>query len=221
MTMERIRVMIVDDHPMLRGGIMSLVSRQPDMTVVGEAADGARALELIPMLRPDVIIMDINLNGVIDTRSTETLKQRWPKVQVVAFSMHNEVQVIRRMLKAGASAYLTKSAAHGELISAIHAVMRGEVYYDRHVLSVMTESLANGMEADDDGVVRLSSREREVLYFVSKEFSNQEMAERMEIGLRTVETHKRNLIKKLRVKNVVGLVRYAIDNSHLLDREDA
>jgi two-component system, NarL family, response regulator NreC len=215
--MEKIKVLVVDDHPMLRGGIISLLNGQDDIEVVGEAANGAVALNLMEHQLPDVVVMDININGVIDTRSTEEIKKRWPVVKVVAFSMHNEAQVIRKMLKAGASAYLTKSAAHDELISAIHAVMNGEVYYDSQVIGVMTEVLTNG-QSEPDGEVVMSSRESEVLYYVSKEFTNQEMAERMDISLRTVETHKRNLIKKLRVKNVVGLVRYAMENGHLFER---
>jgi len=187
------------------------------MQVVGEAESGLQAIELAEQLQPDIIVMDINLNGAIDVKSTESIKERWPKTHVVAFSMHNEVQVIRRMLKAGASAYLTKSAPHDELIMAIRSVMRGEVYYDREVLNVMTDSLTNGLE-EKPAEVNLSARENEVLYFVSKEFTNQEMADRMDISLRTVETHKRNLIKKLRVKNVVGLVRYAMENGHLFER---
>lgn len=212
-----IRVLVVDDHPMLRGGILSLLNRQPDIHVVGEADNGPHAIELAEQLHPDIVVMDINLNGAIDVKSTEIIKQRWPDMHVVAFSMHNEVQVIRRMLNAGVSAYLTKSVPHDELIKAIRAVMRGEVYYDREVLVVMADSLTNGSDEKDQDV-NLSVRESEVLYFVSKEFTNQEMADRMDISLRTVETHKRNLVKKLRVKNVVGLVRYAMENGHLFNR---
>jgi len=218
--MENIRVIVVDDHPMLRGGVISLVAKQPDMDVVGEASNGAEALKLVEAFQPDVVIMDINLEGAIDIRTTEAIRNNWPKVKVVAFSMHNEVQVIRRMLKVGATAYLTKSVAHDELIDAIHAVLRGEVYYDREVLAVMTDTLKGGGDGDEESEVSLSAREQEVLFFVSKEFTNQEIAERMDISLRTVETHKRNLIKKLRVKNVVGLVRYAMDNSYLLDYDE-
>ncbi|MCF8256565.1 MAG: response regulator transcription factor [Flavobacteriales bacterium] len=215
--MEKIRILVVDDHPMMRGGILSLLNRQGDMEVVGEADSGHEAIELIGQLAPDLVVMDINLNGVIDVRSTEEIKERWPNVHVVAFSMHNEVQVIRRMLKAGAAAYLTKSAPHDELIMAIRSVMRGGIYYDSEVMGVMADSVANGYEEISPDM-NLSAREREVLYFVSKEFTNQEMADRMDISLRTVETHKRNLVKKLRVKNVVGLVRYAMDNGPLLER---
>lgn len=213
--MEKIKILIVDDHPMLRGGVHSLLKKQEDMEVVGEAESGASAIQLIPTLDIQLIVMDVNLNGSIDIRSTEDIKQRWPSIKVVAFSMHNEAQVVRRMLKAGASAYLTKSAPHGELIRAIRAVMNNEVYYDSQILEVMT-STPNG---DADNVdFNLSIRENEVLFFVAKEFTNQEIADRMEISLRTVETHKRNLIKKLRVKNVVGLVRFAMDNGHLFQQ---
>ncbi len=214
--MEKIAVIVVDDHPMLRGGIRSLLQKQDDMIVVGEAENGAAAIQLAQELSPNVMVMDINLNGIIDVQTTEEIKQRWPVIKVVAFSMHNDAQIIRRMLKAGASAYLTKSASHEELTVAIRAVVKGDVYYDRQVIDVITSSLTNSnsnLESD----VNLSQRENEVLFFVSKEFSNQEIAERMEISLRTVETHKRNLVKKLRVKNVVGLVRYALENQYLFE----
>jgi len=214
--MEKIAVIVVDDHPMLRGGIRSLLQKQDDMIVVGEAENGSIAIQLAQELSPNVMVMDINLNGVIDVQTTEEIKQRWPAIKVVAFSMHNDAQIIRRMLKAGASAYLTKSASHEELIAAIRAVVNGDVYYDRQVLDVMTSSLTNN-DSNFESEVNLSQRENEVLYYVSKEFSNQEIAERMEISLRTVETHKRNLVKKLRVKNVVGLVRYALENQYLFE----
>lgn len=214
--MEIARVLVVDDHPMLRSGILSLLNKQSDMHVVGEAESGSQAIELTKELQPDIIVMDINLNGAIDVRSTESIKRQWPHIHILAFSMHNEVQVIRRMLKAGVSAYLTKSAPHDELIRAIRSVLQGEIYYDREVLNVMTDSLTNGLE-EQPADVNLSAREREVLYFVSKEFTNQEIADRIDVSLRTVETHKRNLVKKLRVKNVVGLVRYAMENGHLFE----
>jgi len=214
--MEKITVIVVDDHPMLRGGIRSLLQKQDDMQVVGEAENGSIAIQLAQELSPNVMVMDINLNGVVDVHTTEEIKQRWPAIKVVAFSMHNDAQIIRRMLKAGASAYLTKSASHEELTAAIRAVVKGDVYYDRQVLDVMTSSLTNN-DSNFESEVNLSQRENEVLYYVSKEFSNQEIAERMEISLRTVETHKRNLVKKLRVKNVVGLVRYALENQYLFE----
>ena len=214
--MKKIAVIVVDDHPMLRGGIRSLLQEQDDMIVVGEAENGSIAIQLAQELSPNVMVMDINLNGIIDLQTTEEIKKRWPAIKVVAFSFHNDAQIIRRMLKAGASAYLTKSASHEELTEAIRTVVNGDVYFDRQVLDLMTGLLTNN-ESSFESEVNLSQRENEVLYYVSKEFSNQEIAERMEISLRTVETHKRNLVKKLRVKNVVGLVRYALENQYLLE----
>jgi DNA-binding NarL/FixJ family response regulator len=129
--------------------------------------------------------------------------------------MHEEVQVIRRMLKAGASGYILKNAAHQEVLCAIETVMEGGNYYGQEVLNFMTQSITSGEDAEHEIV--LSNREKEVLHFVSKEFTNQEISEKINISLRTVETHKRNLIKKLRVKNVVGLVRFALEQGQLLD----
>jgi DNA-binding NarL/FixJ family response regulator len=129
--------------------------------------------------------------------------------------MHEEVQVIRRMLKAGASGYILKNAAHQEVLRAIETVMEGGNYYGQEVLDIMTHSITSDGEADHEMV--LSNREKEVLHFVAKEFTNQEISEKINISLRTVETHKRNLIKKLRVKNVVGLVRFALEQGQLLD----
>jgi DNA-binding NarL/FixJ family response regulator len=129
--------------------------------------------------------------------------------------MYEEVQVIRRSIKAGASGYVLKSATHHELVTAIETVMAGGNYFSQEVVHIMAQSIANDGE-DDDEVV-LSFREREVLHYVAKEYTNQEIADTINIGLRTVETHKRNLIKKLRVKNVVGLVRFALEQGELLD----
>jgi len=129
--------------------------------------------------------------------------------------MHEEVQVIRRMLKAGASGYILKNAAHQEVLRAIETVMEGGDYYGQEVLDIMTQSITSDGELEHEIV--LSNREKEVLHFVAKEYTNQEIAEKIHISLRTVETHKRNLIKKLRVKNVVGLVRFALEQDQLLD----
>tara|TARA_R110002096_G_scaffold281403_2_gene475558 strand:- start:160 stop:633 length:474 start_codon:yes stop_codon:yes gene_type:complete len=155
------------------------------------------------------------MDGRLDVTTTETIKERWPDVKVLAFSMHQEVQVIRRMLKAGASGYILKNAAHQEVLTAIKTVMEGGNYYGQEVLDIMTQSITSDGDSENDIV--LSNREKEVLHFVAKEYTNQEIAEKINISLRTVETHKRNLIKKLRVKNVVGLVRFALEQGQLLD----
>lgn len=214
--MSQVKLLVVDDHPMLRGGIVSLFNNTDSLNVIGEASNGAEALACVEKEVPDVVLMDINMDGKLDVVTTEKIKARWPEVKVIAFSMHEEVQVIRRMLKAGASGYLLKNASHQELVKAIEAVTRDESYYGQEVLDVMTDSITSDGE-DLHADVVLSNREKEVLQFVAKEYTNQEIADKIDVSLRTVETHKRNLIKKLRVKNVVGLVRFAIEQGPLLD----
>ncbi len=212
--MSKVKLLVVDDHPILRGGIISLFEKVENIEITCEAKNGAEAIRCIEKSVPDVVLMDINMDGKLDVTTTETIKQRWPEVKVLAFSMHEEVQVIRRMLKAGASGYILKNAAHQEVLRAIETVMNGGNYYGQEVLDIMTQSIT--ADGEDEEVV-LSNREKEVLHFVAKEYTNQEIAEKINISLRTVETHKRNLIKKLQVKNVVGLVRFAIEQGQLLE----
>lgn len=214
--MNKVKLLVVDDHPMLRGGIVSLFEKVPNIEVTCEAGNGQEAIECIEKQVPDVVLMDINMNGRLDVTTTETIKERWPTVKVLAFSIHEEVQVIRSMLKAGASGYILKSATHQEIIKAINAVMVGESYYGQEVLDIMTRSITSDGDGPH-GDVSLSNREKQVLHHVAQEYTNQEIADEINISLRTVETHKRNLIKKLRVKNVAGLVRFAIEQGPLLD----
>lgn len=214
--MNNVKLMVVDDHPMLRGGVVSLFNDSANMNVISEAKNGTEAIANIEIAKPDVVLMDINIDGKLDVDTTEQIKKRWPEIKVVAFSMHDEVQVIKRMLKAGASGYLLKNAPHSELIRAVNAVTEGQSYYSQEVLDVMTQTITSDKEGDLTDVV-LSNREKEVLHYVAKEYTNQEIAEKINVSLRTVETHKRNLVKKLRVKNVVGLVRFALEQGPLLD----
>ncbi len=213
--MNKVKLLVVDDHPILRGGIVSLLGKAENIEVTCEAKNGEEAIKCVERGKPDVVLMDINMDGRLDVTTTETIKERWPDVKVLAFSMHQEVQVIRRMLKAGASGYILKNAAHQEVLTAIKTVMEGGNYYGQEVLDIMTQSITSDGDSENDIV--LSNREKEVLHFVAKEYTNQEIAEKINISLRTVETHKRNLIKKLRVKNVVGLVRFALEQGQLLD----
>ena len=214
--MSKVKLLVVDDHPMLRGGVVSLFNDNENMEVICEARNGDEAISCVERQQPDVVLMDINIDGKLDVRTTQEIKERWPDIKVVAFSMHEEAQVIKRMLKAGATGYLLKNAPHQELVRAVEAVMRGESYYSQEVLDVMTHTITTDGEDINPDVV-LSNREKEVLHYVAKEYTNQEIADKIDISLRTVETHKRNLIKKLRVKNVVGLVRFALEQGPLLD----
>ena len=211
--MNKIKVMVVDDHPMLRNGLVGLINEQNDMKVVAEASNGKEAVMMVGDSTPDLVLMDINMDGRIDVKSTELITKHHEGVKVLAFSMHRESQVVRNMLEAGASGYLLKSVGHDEVITGIRKVAEGENYYCAEVLDLITESLAGKSGLGQS--VKLSNREVEVLGLVAKEFSNQEISDDLGMSLRTVETHKRNLIKKLGVRNVVGLARYAIENGHV------
>ena len=211
--MNKIRVLIVDDHPMLRNGLVSLVNEQEDMTVVGEATNGSQAIDRVEECHPDLVLMDINMEGSVDVNSARSITRHHPNTKVLAFSMHREAHIVKNMLEAGASGYLLKSVGHEEVISGIRKVALGENYYCEEVLDLITDILTGNSDVGQQ--VKLSNRETEVLSFVAKEFSNQEISEKLSMSLRTVETHKRNLIKKLGVRNVVGLAKYAMENGYL------
>ena len=211
--MSTIRVLVVDDHPMLRNGLVSLVNEQSDMTVVGEADNGRQAINRVEETQPDLVLMDINMDGSVDVASTRLITKHHPETRVLAFSMHKEAHIVKNMMEAGASGYLLKSVGHDEVINGIRKVASGENYYCEEVLSLITDILAGNSSAASQ--VKLSNRETEVLSLVAKEYSNQEISEQLTMSLRTVETHKRNLIKKLGVRNVVGLAKYAIENGYV------
>ena len=211
--MNDIKVLIVDDHPMLRNGLVTLVNEQEDMTVVGEATNGLQAVNSLKDCHPDIVLMDINMEGSVDVWSTRLITRQHPEIKVLAFSMHREAHIVKNMMEAGASGYLLKSVGHEEVITGIRKVAQGENYYCKEILDLITDILTGNAEVGSQ--IKLSRREMEVLSFVAKEFSNQEISEKLEMGVRTVETHKRNLIMKLGVRNVVGLAKYAMENGYL------
>ena len=211
--MSKIKVLIVDDHPMLRTGLVALVNEQQDMTVVGEAANGVEAVNMVDECHPNLVLMDINMEGLVDVNSTRTITRNYPETKVLAFSMHQEAHIVKNMIEAGASGYLLKSVGHEEVIIGIRKVALGENYYCDKVMDLITDVLSGNSDLVHQ--VKLSNRETEVLSFVAKEFSNQEISEKLSMNIRTVETHKRNLIKKLGVRNVVGLAKYAMENGYL------
>ncbi len=211
--MKKISVLVVDDHPMLRNGLVSMINEQEDMNVVGEAANGMQAIEVVENRSPDLVLMDINMEGTVDVNTTRFIVRNHPKTKVLAFSMHRETHIVKNMIEAGAAGYLLKSVGHEVVMTGIRKVAQGENFYCQEVLDMITDILTGNSEMSDQ--VKLSKREMEVLSYVAKEYSNQEISERLEMSLRTVETHKRNLIKKLGVRNVVGLAKYAMENGYV------
>jgi len=206
------RILIVDNHRVLCEGLRWLIEREPDMAVVGEAADGRAAVQAVARLQPDVVLMDVvmpELNGIEATRQ---IRREHPEVRVVALSMHVDKRYVLGMLEAGASGYLPKDAPFEEVARAIRAVAGGQVYLSPRVANLVVEAYA-GRHASGGGELtpgRLSPREREVLQLLAEGYSAREAGRRLHVSVKTIETHRRNILQKLALDNVADLVRYAI-----------
>ena len=213
--MGNIRVLIADDHAVLRAGLRMLITAQPDMEVVGEAADGDEAVRKTLETRPDVAIVDITMPGSGGINAIERIRGASPATRVLVLTMHDVPAYLRSALAAGASGYVVKRAADAELLSAIRGVHRGRTVLDP-TLAVMVVRRALGKKQPGEplggrGNV-LSPREREVLDLVAQGYTNQQMADRLGLSVKTVETYRSRLVEKLGLQSRADLVRYAIDS---------
>ena len=208
-----IKVLIADDHKVFRDGIISILEKEEDIEVVAEAGNGREVMDLLNKVHPDVILMDIAMGDAGGIEASNLIKNQFPKIKILALSMHNESTYIVKMLEAGAKGYLLKDAGGKEMIRAIRVVNEGNTYYSGEVSAAIIEHLTKGTKPKEkkEGIP-LSKRELEVLQLIAEEFTNPEIAEKLFISIRTVDTHRRNLIEKLAVKNTAGLVKYAIRN---------
>lgn len=206
-----IDILIADDHKVFREGLHSLFSNLSDIRVIGEAADGREVLALLENRQPDIILMDIAMGDTSGIDTTRLVKERYPEVKILVLSMHAESQYVVKMLEAGASGYLLKDAGSSEMITAIHTVYAGDTYYSRQVSDTLIEHLTRSSQrkARSTGA-SLTRRELEVLQLIAEEYSNPEIAEKLSISIRTVDTHRRNLLEKLDARNTAGLVKHAI-----------
>ncbi|HCY42202.1 MAG TPA: DNA-binding response regulator [Prolixibacteraceae bacterium] len=205
--MSRIKVLLVDDHQIIIDGLKSLLKNTEEIVVAAEANNGREALRILEILEIDVVLMDIDmpvLNG-IDT--LKEINKRGAKVKVIILSMHQEAGMIKSLMAIGAHGYLLKSCAHDELINAIRKVAGGQQFFSPEV----TLSLLNPMQNHQQGEL-LTDRETEILKLIAAGFSNKEIGDQLFISHRTVDTHRTNLMKKLDVSNIAGLISYAIKN---------
>lgn len=206
-----ITVLVADDHKVFRDGVISILEDLEDIKVVAEASDGREVLARLKEVQPRVVLMDITMGEASGIDATKLLKKDYPNVKVLALSMHAESGYIIKMLEAGASGYLLKDAGKEEMIRAIRTVDEGNTYYSQRVSSAILEHLANPAKSQKEKTAAsLTRREMEVLRLIAEEYSNPEIAEKLFISIRTVDTHRRNLLEKLGVKNTAGLVKYAI-----------
>jgi DNA-binding NarL/FixJ family response regulator len=206
---KKISVLIVDDHKILREGLKGFIHLQDDMEVIGECADESGAIEAVERLNPDVVLMDIDLDGSSGISATKHIREKFPLQKVLAITLHHEDTSILPMIQAGAQGYVLKNADPMEMIDAIRTVNKGNSYYSRHVSDVIMHSLMRPkVHALPDG---LTAREVEVIQLIAQEYSNGEIANKLFISVRTVDTHRRNLLDKLNLKNTAGLVKYALE----------
>jgi DNA-binding NarL/FixJ family response regulator len=216
-----IRVVIADDHAIVRDGLRSLIEAQPGLQVVGEAADGYDAWQRARELAPDVLLLDLSMPGMSGADAAERIATDCPRVRVLVLTMHEERGYVTRLLRTGAAGYVLKRTASAELVRAIRAVAAGGTYVDPSLAGALLAEPASraGRAAGPDGAAaELSAREAEVLRLVAHGHSNKEIAAALEIGVKTVETHKANGMAKLGVSNRAALVRFALDAGWLSDR---
>ena len=207
-----IRILLADDHTVVRDGLRALLEKQPDMTVVAEASDGRDSIRLAEEQSPDVVVMDIGMPSLNGIEATRRILAANPRTAVVMLSMHQDESYVLRSLKAGAKGYLLKDSLRGDVIDAIRAVAQGRSFLTRKVRLMLQEDYVRQMESRglEDSYDLLTDREREVLHMVAEGKSNKEVAGLLNISPTTVETHRSHILQKLGIHSVPELILYAV-----------
>jgi DNA-binding NarL/FixJ family response regulator len=205
---DTIRVVLADDHATIREALKLLCDAQPDIEVIGEAADGVEAVEAAARLRPDVLLMDVTMPRMNGLRATALVKARAPTVRVITLTRHSEPSYVRELLAAGASGYALKQSSSTELLGAIRSVAAGRSYVDQGLTANLMKSYVQGR--GPRGAPEPSPRETEVLQLIAWGYSNKQIAERLGLSVKTVEVHKANAMKKLGMKSRIEVVRFAV-----------
>lgn len=217
---KKIRIVIADDHGTMREGLRLLVNSQPDLEVVGEAADGREAIRLACELMPDVLLMDISMAGINGLDATKKVKEQCPNIRVLTLTRHTDDGFLRQLLAAGASGYALKLSSADELIRAIRTVYAGGTYVDPSIAGKLINSTArSGNKTGPMPRVDLTAREEEVLRMIAWGISNKEIAARLNLSVKTIETHKANAMQKLNMTGRIDIVRYAVLRGWLNDSD--
>jgi DNA-binding NarL/FixJ family response regulator len=204
-----IRVLVVDDHAIVREGICSLLARRKDIQVVGEAADGKRAIDAVSQFDPDVILMDIQMPVLNGLEATREIHKRFPSTRILVLTQHDSKEYVVPLLRAGAVGYITKIARATELIGAIRAVYEEGAYLPPQITQTVVAAVAASVESRAEQTL-LTEREIEVLRLVAEGLSSRELAERLNISVKTVDTHRANIMEKIGAHNTAELTKYAI-----------
>lgn len=206
-----IRVLVADDHALMREGICALMKNYPDIEVIGEAENGRVAIQMTQKLRPDIVLMDIAMPQLNGLDATRQIKRDFPEINVLVLTMYDHEEYIRPALKAGASGYVLKQAAASEMVAAIRAVYRGEAVLSPAITRLVLDDYLHGEgEASETDLDKLTLREREVLQLIAEGHTNREIAEILHISIKTVKSHRTNLMQKLDLHDRGDLIKYAI-----------
>ena len=205
-----VRVLLAEDHLLVRAGIRALLDGFSDVEVVGEVTSGTEVLPAVASLAPDIVLMDISMQGMNGLEATRRLGDDHPDTRVIMVSMHASEDYVARALRAGARGYLTKASAAQELERALRAVMAGDQYIDSHISRAALEAYMRRLGDDEQEKDVLTARQREILQLIAESLGTKEIAFRLGVSTKTVETHRKQLMERLNIHDVAGLVRYAI-----------
>jgi DNA-binding NarL/FixJ family response regulator len=205
---SRMRIILVDDHTILLEGVRGLLQNESDLQIVGAFPDGDKAIEFLKTNEVDLVVTDFNMPGIDGLSFIQMIGRLKPEAFIIVLSMHDEVHLVKEILKTGVHGYVLKKDTHLELLKAIHEVKRGKIYLS----SDISKMLIVNLQKPDEGRL-LTDREREILKLISKEYSNKQIAEELFISERTVETHRKNIFRKTGTNSLVGLIKFAYANN--------
>ena len=208
---HKIRIMLADDHPIVRNGIKDALSRQKNIEVVGEASSGTQVLHKAKDLMPDIVLMDISMPGMGGLEATQRLRASLPKIKILVFTMHDNKEYVLEIIRSGASGYVLKDTSTLELVRAIETVHRGGTFFSSKVSKLLLDQYIQKVSKGGDGSFeQLTEREEEILTLVAHGKSNKEIASQLKISIRTCEAHREKIMKKLNLHSVAELTKYAI-----------
>lgn len=208
----KIKLFIVDDHQMMIDGIVSLLKDEKKFEITGTALNGLEALKKIEKNFPDILLTDVSMPEMGGIELCKEIKQKFPTIKVLVLTMYNDREIVNEILQAGANGYILKNTGKQELLEALESLNRNDAYYSSEVVNALIENMKNPIREKQIYSSDLTEREIEIVRLIVKEFSSAEIAEKLFISPRTVETHRKNILRKTGVKNIVGLIKYAYDN---------
>ena len=210
--MRKIRILLADDHQLMRSGVRLMLEREPDLAVVGEASDGREAVSLTKSLKPEVVVMDVGMPNLYGIEAAQQMTEEDPDLAIVMVSMHSDESYVLRALKAGARGYLLKDSAQADLIKAVHAVGGGKSFFSPAVSKMLLDDYVRKLKRSgtEDAYDLLTPREREILQLIAEGKSNKDVANLLNLSVYTVESHRSNLMEKLHLRGLPELILYAV-----------